>query len=486
MITLLVISMLVAVSSAENFCPSASDFIGMGSPNIFNGGWTHQGSGAVATKASFNLLGGSVEYDIDFTNVRTGVNANIYTVSPWFSGSFSQAAYCDAQKSGDQWCVEVDWIESNGNCGGQTTLHTRPGPGMDGCTAWGCENGYHYNGRTSFHMKITYDHNGVWTTYRDGQTIVGSSMNPSPQDQDWQALREQYSQRGAVIYSSQWAGWVPLADCGTSGDLGSSSFTVSNLRISGSVVQGPTPTLCSGGSPSNNNNGGNIQWNDAGNFAWATGCDFQGNDLRGVQSDGSQCGSTCQSTPGCTHFAWTPPSNCWLKQNGASKSNAVASSTNGIVCGLQLPTPPPPTVSSCDGISAAFDPNDRFWVEVNGPQNANLYVVCTNSGTNLYLSCNYAFGVKWQCPTNGQICQPDSQSGRYAVVNNQWCRLDRHIPRASAGEVATLSDTVASQDTTPAGTEQLPVFGIVALVIFAVILVTLLVIIVVLTLRLRK
>jgi hypothetical protein len=47
---------------------------------------------------------------------------------------------------------------------------------------------------------------------------------------------------GAVIYSSQWQGWVP-GDCG-SGDLGSSQYTIKNLKITGRVVQGPEPRLC--------------------------------------------------------------------------------------------------------------------------------------------------------------------------------------------------------------------------------------------------
>merc|ERR1712150_127853 len=49
---------------------------------------------------------------------------------------------------------------------------------------------------------------------------------------------------GAVIYSSQWQGWVPGDWCGNSGDLGSSVYTVKNLKITGKVVQGPEPKRC--------------------------------------------------------------------------------------------------------------------------------------------------------------------------------------------------------------------------------------------------
>jgi hypothetical protein len=50
---------------------------------------------------------------------------------------------------------------------------------------------------------------------------------------------------GMVLYSSQWTGWVP-GSCGGDGNLGASSFGVSNLRIQASVVQGPEPTKCPG------------------------------------------------------------------------------------------------------------------------------------------------------------------------------------------------------------------------------------------------
>jgi len=34
--------------------------------------------------------------------------------------------------------VEVDWIETNGNCGAATTLHTVEGYFSEGCNAGGC------------------------------------------------------------------------------------------------------------------------------------------------------------------------------------------------------------------------------------------------------------------------------------------------------------------------------------------------------------
>ncbi len=235
-------------SGMATYCPSASDLGGYGGASITNQGWTQNGGGSAYTLASFNLLGGSVSFDIDVSNCQVGVNCNIYSICPSSvpSSGFSQSNYCDGQGQGTGWCTEVDWIESNGNCGGQTTLHTRPGTGDDGCTGWGCANDYQYSGTASFSMTQSFGTDGTWTTTRDGFPI--GALNPSPQAYDVSEVQQQYSQYGAVVYSSQWVGWVPTAmgGCGSGpGNLGGSSFTISNLKITGTVVQGPTPTTCS-------------------------------------------------------------------------------------------------------------------------------------------------------------------------------------------------------------------------------------------------
>jgi len=230
-----------------DWCPSAGDFaVAYGTPQLNNQGWEVHGNGGVATKAAFNLVGGFVEFDIDLSGVNTGVNANIYTISPSIDSSgYSGDKYCDGADNDKPWCLEVDWLESNGNCGGATTLHTKAGPGSDGCTSWGCRASYHYNGHSSFHMRIEYGEDGSWTTIRDGQTIDAGSLSPSPGSGDWSVIKSAYASKGAVIYSSEWTGWVPVEDCGTSGDLPSSHFSIKNLKIKGSVVQGPTPQACS-------------------------------------------------------------------------------------------------------------------------------------------------------------------------------------------------------------------------------------------------
>ena len=228
------------------YCPKIADFSidysAAGSKQILkDGGWTHFGGGRVSTKSTFNLIGGKIEFEIDISKANPGVNANIYSISPKFSGSaYKMADYCDAQKTGSDWCTEIDWIESNGNCGGGTIYHTIPGAGS-GCTAWGCGSRYKYNGKTKFSMKFEYDNNGVISAYRDGNLL---SITPKPLASDWAMVKKQYEDRGALIISSQWVGWVPVSECGESGKLENSSFTISNLRIFGKLVQGPAPSRC--------------------------------------------------------------------------------------------------------------------------------------------------------------------------------------------------------------------------------------------------
>lgn len=224
------------------YCPQREDLMGY---QTFDQGWRFDGSGGAGTKAAFNLIGGSIEYDVDVSGVNAGVNVNVYSISPaWFPESgYSREYYCDAQRSGDSWCVENDFLEANGKCGGATTLHTIRGPG-EGCTAWGCNFDYTF-GKTSFSMRVEFDEQGRMTTFVDGVRYEFSDLR-GQKPSDWEMVRETYSTRGAVIYSSQWSGWVPtFGSCQSrNGNTQGSRYEVSNLRIQGSVVRGPIPSLC--------------------------------------------------------------------------------------------------------------------------------------------------------------------------------------------------------------------------------------------------
>jgi hypothetical protein len=236
-------------TTLTDYCLSATDFvIAYGkSSNVRDQGWTTKnGGGGVATKSTFNLLGGFVEYDIDFTETKVGVNANLYVVYPKISPTgFTNEQYCDGSaKEGRPWCPEFDFIESNGNCCGTITLHTIPGPG-EGCTSWGCSVKKEYEQcKTAFNMKITFDMNGNSEVFIDGEKMP--QLQPPPTANDIELQKNYMEDRGALIYSSQWTGWVPTCNkqCDSSEDLSTSAYTVKNLKIRGKLVQGPDARKC--------------------------------------------------------------------------------------------------------------------------------------------------------------------------------------------------------------------------------------------------
>jgi hypothetical protein len=196
-----------------------------------------------------------VEYDLDLSAAVPNVNQNLYTISPnqtFSSSGFDMSKYCDGFSS--NWCVEVDWLESNGDCGGISTLHVIPGTGPNKCNAWGCSRKYSYDGNPIYHVKVQYGTDGKWSTFRDGIEIGPMQYNSStsvPETAlEWSILKNAYDTYGAVIYSSQWFGWVPsFSNCTTSSKtLADSVFKVTNFKITGRVIKGPTPTLCSSSS----------------------------------------------------------------------------------------------------------------------------------------------------------------------------------------------------------------------------------------------
>ena len=247
-------------------CNCAANILSMVSPlaaSVFS----------IETASSLTSIGTStchcISIDLDFSAASDGVNANIYTISPQLHGSvFSKDAdYCDgggntskpAGKGG--YCLEVDWIESNGKCGGATAIHDVPGRNTSrsplGCNAAGCRKEYLYKAST-IHMRAEYDAAGRLTLTHENQTITPKQWVPLPVASDWSVTERSYASLGAVIYSSQWIGWAPAQALGCidphscnlpapgncSAVLASSTYTVSNLEVFGTVVQGPVPTVC--------------------------------------------------------------------------------------------------------------------------------------------------------------------------------------------------------------------------------------------------
>jgi len=205
-----------------------------------------------------------VEYDIDYTAVQPGINFNFYTISPAGigAGGFNQNIYCDGAFDTPRHCMELDFLEGAGNCGFAATIHTKVEKTSNGCTSWGCRTDITFNGQTRFHMKVDFGTDGSMTWNVAGRSFPSAGMDPAPDGQAMGMIRSELAAHGGVLYSSMWghAGecWTPLEQqCGNCADqvqgyssLQRSVGRVSNLKVMGSVVQGPPPHTCGGASPS--------------------------------------------------------------------------------------------------------------------------------------------------------------------------------------------------------------------------------------------
>merc|ERR1712151_1243459 len=97
------------------------------------------------------------------------------------------------------------------------------------------------NGKTQIRAEFSLD--GWMTVYMDGSKVDVS--HPVPSENAHHYVRETMASKGAQIQSSQWGGWVPSGNCPGGGDVASSTFSINNVRVSGTVVQGPEPSRCS-------------------------------------------------------------------------------------------------------------------------------------------------------------------------------------------------------------------------------------------------
>ena len=80
----------------------------------------------------------------------------------------------------------------------------------------------------------------------------------------------------------------------------------------------------------------NVQAVNWQNGNWAFACDFKANDLSNAKVPADQCGPTCARTAGCTHFVWTSwqGGTCWMKTGSVSKSDAIDTGDQSMVCGV--------------------------------------------------------------------------------------------------------------------------------------------------------
>jgi len=216
-------------SPGASYCPQPSaDFkADYGSPQWSDSGWTIHGGARASSRASYNFAGGFLEFDMDLAGAQNNVNNNFYGTFP--AGGDS-GPYCDSGRScGGSCCAEMDFTENNGNCFQATTWHKdRGGQDHDGKAQTS------NIGNPHCHVKATWSADGSQLTV----DVCGATHSG-------EGYADVLSSHGMVLYSSQWTGWVP-GSCPGGGNLDAATFSVSNIRIKASIVQGPEPRKCSG------------------------------------------------------------------------------------------------------------------------------------------------------------------------------------------------------------------------------------------------
>ena len=224
------------------YCPTQNDFFEMyqGDVQWSDNGVTISGFGGVHGMQTFNLLGGYVEYDMDTSHAQPGVNSDFYTTSPSKSRF---PLYCDIRGVHDSpRCMELDIVETNGNCVSRTTWHLWPNfdGGCDESGCWGEQ--WTVSGRR--HYKASFANDGFMTVTIDGVPVnVRNPMVPS--QTTVQAVKRNTQRLGLQLHMTAWKSWEPLEDiCPPYGNISKSVFSVHNLRVYGSVVQGPQATVC--------------------------------------------------------------------------------------------------------------------------------------------------------------------------------------------------------------------------------------------------
>lgn len=219
-----------------------------------------------------DLLGGSIEYDIDIGNVDCRCNAAFYMVSsPGKNEDGSLNAgpandyYCDANYVGNQWCPEMDLMEAN-KYAFRMTPHTCDAPNNNGhyynCDRGGCGKSIHevdpnaygpgsqfrINTNNQFHVKIDFKQTGD----RLSAIILSLSQNSNRVELQVADADCAYgyldNMRGAIkdgmtLVSSNWGGpnidmsWLD-GETGCQGNCsGSPSFSVSNISYNTSSKQ---------------------------------------------------------------------------------------------------------------------------------------------------------------------------------------------------------------------------------------------------------
>ena len=264
-------------------------FLDYGNVTIGNNGLSISGGGRASSEYSWNLLGGSISFDVNLSNVNDLVNATGYLVFPHNKDSY----YCDitypAYGPPCSSCLEIDILETNGKNAISTTWHTYNSTNkvekcqtsdsfkkndincsdcncsQDGCyqpiylnNNWyktskcslnGAIDGSIINYKKPFTLYTTFTDECEMTTYiiqnNTKLKIFNNkeyylSSGPHPNNHDQKRLKNVMQQYGAVFVMSQWQGWSPFSNyCSNQpkGDINTSKYTVSNIKYVGIKVQ---------------------------------------------------------------------------------------------------------------------------------------------------------------------------------------------------------------------------------------------------------
>jgi len=379
----------VQLASSETYCPTLGDFdVAWGSVSGEGNGWRVDGEGGVHGRTSWNLLGGYIEFDMDVCGAQTGVNNNFYTISPQGGPS---SGYCDIQTNDSPICMELDIIENNGRCLGQTTWHVW-GNKDGGCDQNGCYGQYHLDDGCQFHMRTEFHEDGGITQYRNGQVI---QVNGGPSGNEKNQIKQNMESTGASIASTQWTGWVPDdGSCGwgdspfppsqSPGPSGEESngaqFAVTNVVVYAprGIKYGPAPPTCAGPSPSPSPSP------SPGMCSTSVGKNNDGTNLQSsaiITSSADDCCSSCSSTSGCVGYTWVHANGeCWLKSavDSLRDDGCGGCVTSGTYSApTTTPAPPAPTPSPSPSPSPSGCPGGSLASCIQAcPTEASVFAIC--------------------------------------------------------------------------------------------------------------
>ena len=241
---------------------------GIGIPHNTRGYFSETPNASPENFFTPNLLGGSVEYDVDLSQMECGCIAAFYTVSMpgkddsgnywWSTDSWG---YCDANQVAGNWCPEFDLMEAD-KWSWATTAHHCDAPSDKGhyynCDrgglglnivdqlswdAYGPGDNYQINTYKEFHAKVEFnaDSSGNFSSFsttfsQEGRTQVMSA------DSSYYGMGSDIA-NGMGLVISNWGGdasWLWKDRC--SGSCNWPELSIKNIKVTtGSVTPGPSP-----------------------------------------------------------------------------------------------------------------------------------------------------------------------------------------------------------------------------------------------------